>query len=882
MIPKRSTPSTMEGVPFEYKEGATTIQTNPPELLNLKFGEKSYTLSVTWWRSWQRTGVWQLGHLKSLYFMFVLLFTLLTRISATSGIIQEFTPNLVVKSDELVSQSFHGNQSHVDYFRLLQRDGDSLLIGARNYVYNISIIDLSEHLSRRIEWISRKSDSNLCFDKGKSEAECHNYIRVLAKKSEGEFLVCGTNAYKPTCRDYTLQENGSFTYDESSGVGKCPYNPRHNSTFVFADGHLYSGTVVDFQGMIPLIFRDPLKTEPSDYKQLNGPDFVHSFEYGDYVFFFFRETAVEYMNCGKRVYSRVARVCKSDQGVEQQRFQAMSIWTTFLKSRLNCSFPGDYPFYFDEIQSVSDVVLGVYGGINNEVIYAIFTTPQNSIPGSAVCSFSMRDVLDTFEGPFKEQKDHNSNWMAVPLSRVPEPRPGICVNDSRTLPQENINFIRSHPLMDDLVSPFHGRPLLMKASFEYRFTKLTVDPQVPISSGAFVDVIFIATDIGMILKVINAPSEENDRQVTPIIVEEIHVFETPVLINNLQIAKQSDGDSKLVIITDIEVKAIPLQRCHKAASCRECIALQDPYCAWYPVLGICESTQNSENQNYLQNVSSGFHQLCPIDVEPSLLKSSTPNHISTTETTQPPEQEVLDTCPPCVCAEQPTTPIAPSTPQKRPLSSTHDSREEETIELVTVPDGILQENEIESPLRPVVHKETNYITKNLPIAPRVPQGRARPDVYPKRGGKELPIGIIPPPQRELNEVSIAYSEGVTGPVVGASLGGPLIYSAETLAIAVTTACVAALVIGFISGFLFSRKCRGDDYPAFSETPYLDSKLNKCENSADPNMYTANNASLPPKQINNLVTNYNPKNINAGKANTNADTKLIKQAKCAYI
>lgn len=63
--------------------------------------------------------------------------------------------------------------------------------------------------------------------------------------------------------------------------------------------------------------------------------------------------------------------------------------------------------------------------------------------------------------------------------------------------------------------------------------------------------------------------------------------------------------------------------------------------------------------------------------------------------------------------------------------------------------------------------------------------------------------------------------------MGASLEGPPIYSAETLAIAVTTACVAALVIGFISGFLFSRKCRGDEYAhTYSETPYLDSKLNK--------------------------------------------------------
>ena len=45
-------------------------------------------------------------------------------------------------------------------------------------------------------------------------------------------------------------------------------------------------------------------------------------------------------------YSRVARVCRNDQG-GTHRFQ--NRWTSFLKARLNCSVPGEYPFYFDEI-----------------------------------------------------------------------------------------------------------------------------------------------------------------------------------------------------------------------------------------------------------------------------------------------------------------------------------------------------------------------------------------------------------------------------------------------------------------------------------------------------------------------------------------------------
>ena len=88
-----------------------------------------------------------------------------------------------------------------------------------------------------------------------------------------------------------------------------------------SDGDLYTGTVADFSGMDPIIYREPLQTEQYDSMSLNGefskgwcvfvfdcfwlirwilaPDFVSSMTQRDFVYFFFRETAVEYINCGK-------------------------------------------------------------------------------------------------------------------------------------------------------------------------------------------------------------------------------------------------------------------------------------------------------------------------------------------------------------------------------------------------------------------------------------------------------------------------------------------------------------------------------------------------------------------------------------------------------
>lgn len=57
-------------------------------------------------------------------------------------------------------------------------------------------------------------------------------------------------------------------------------------------------------------------------------------------------------------------------------------------------------------------------GDYDDLIYATFSTPTNSISGSAVCAFRLQDITDVFNGPFKEQRDMGSNWMPVPEHKV--------------------------------------------------------------------------------------------------------------------------------------------------------------------------------------------------------------------------------------------------------------------------------------------------------------------------------------------------------------------------------------------------------------------------------------------------------------------------------
>jgi len=41
----------------------------------------------------------------------------------------------------------------------------------------------------------------------------------------------------------------------------------------------------------------------------------------------------------------------------------------------------------------------------------------------------------------------------------------MCANDSRSLPDQTLNFIKSHPLMDNPVSAAGKQPIIVQAGF---------------------------------------------------------------------------------------------------------------------------------------------------------------------------------------------------------------------------------------------------------------------------------------------------------------------------------------------------------------------------------------------------------------------------------
>ena len=140
---------------------------------------------------------------------------------------------------------------------------------------------------------------------------------------------------------------------------------------------------------------------------------------------------------------------------------------------------------------------------------------------------------------------------------------------------------------------------------------MLVDPQVKTPDGRTYDVVFIGTDRGQVLKLINTV------ETGTVFVEELQVLvqEEPVLGLQLVVGE-------VVVVARDVILVVPVERCGVARTCSACVELQDPYCGWHVVTSECVSHSKFDSEyssEFLQNVTAGRHHLCGDSESPVLI-----------------------------------------------------------------------------------------------------------------------------------------------------------------------------------------------------------------------------------------------------------------------
>ncbi|XP_028855040.1 semaphorin-4F [Denticeps clupeoides] len=477
---------------------------------------------------------------------------------------------------------------------LLDRSSGMLYLGAQDAILAVDTGNLSQK-PLKIVWDVPEDKRKSCVSKGKTEGDCRNYIRLLEFLGDGRIYVCGTYAFDPQCAfitisNFSLEKGIDNTIHMETGKGKCPFEPRQHYTAVMAGGILYTAVSSNFLGTLFDISRvtgavqERIRTEQS-ISWLSEPDFVSSafiqedeannpLGDDDKIYFFFNEVAKENDFYTKVKVPRVARVCKSDVGgmkTLQRR------WTTFLKTQLVCEDRASE----QRFNVLTDVftVQHVPGDPRSTHFYGIFTSQWEREELSAVCVYSLADISDAMNGPFKELKKTCENWINP--EPVPTPRPGQCLNNalkadgfesSLKLPDKVLTFMRDHPLMENSVV---SAPLLVRRGITY--TKLAVTlASISSDNSKKAAVLLLGTDRGELHRVSVVGQNVTLLQETPL-------FKAQEPINSIILFK----DAALVGSPSSLTHQV-VEGCSHYPSCEVCARARSLGCIWNAKENACD------------------------------------------------------------------------------------------------------------------------------------------------------------------------------------------------------------------------------------------------------------------------------------------------------
>ncbi|XP_038137288.1 semaphorin-3C [Cyprinodon tularosa] len=523
---------------------------------------------------------------------------LLFLIITVSSLPQPVPRVLLSFEDLMASQSFEHfslSDKPMDYrILLMDEDQDRMYVGCKNHILSMDLNNIT-HGTLKLFWPASTSKIEECQMAGKDPTHgCGNFVRVVQPYNRTHLFMCGSGAYSPVCvyiNRGRRPEEQVFYIDSrmESGKGRCSFNPEVNTVSVMINQELFSGMYIDFMGTDAAIFRsltkrNAVRTDQHNSKWLSEPIFIDAHLIPDgtdpndaKLYFFFRERLTDNDGNTKNIHTMVARVCPNDTGGQRS---LVNKWTTFLKARMVCSVLEEdgTETHFDELENVFLLETDQPKGL---LVFGVFTSTSSVFRGSAVCVYSMADILTVFNGPFAHREGPNYQWVAF-QGRIPYPRPGTCpggaftpdIHTTKEFPDDVVNFVRNHPVMFNAIYPVGRRPLVVRTGAAYRYTSVAVD-QVMAADGNY-QVLFLGTDKGTIQKVIVLPSNQSLHE--DLILEELEVFKNQAPVTNLRISPKKQ---QLYVSSDFGVSQVSLHRCDAYGSaCADCCLARDPYCAW--------------------------------------------------------------------------------------------------------------------------------------------------------------------------------------------------------------------------------------------------------------------------------------------------------------
>jgi len=462
-------------------------------------------------------------------------------------------------------------------------NGDSVYVGLEDKLVHSN---LQLNSIQSVDRAARSEVVTKC--RNFKQPECGNYILTMLITelpdsgiitSRPEYLplvnktvlfICSTFSFSPQCQ-LCDANNISYCVNTSDDVknGYSPYDRRFSNAYTLTkDNDFYTGSAFNDKNGFQAIAKFPSPFMGSKFtlhtnvflpwRWLFNPVFISLYEVDQYIYFFWREEAVE---ADRRVYSRVGRVCKSDRGLGNESDSSSTVFSTFIKARMFCSVPENendrHSFEYNELVS-THLVTTTEG--TSPILYAVFSTQLNGPDSSAVCTYTFNDtdnsLTSVFSGDYLFSASANGDW-----STIPNPTPFDCPGEGTN--KRDVQDAQKYLLMEDPVTQSSEQPIYIEDGT--RITAITVD-LVPQANAGNIEVLYVGLSNGVVKAVIGGVTSRL-------------LYTTPSgePVDKL-VLHEKDGVKYCYITSASILAVIQLGRCHEHTSCSVCG--DDIYCKW--------------------------------------------------------------------------------------------------------------------------------------------------------------------------------------------------------------------------------------------------------------------------------------------------------------